>query len=104
GGGKAGGRWHRGGRGGHREGDAARRQPVGALTADLDRRRGRDRQLDLTAEARERLLELALRGRLVLLGRLSFRIGGRRPRGEVDVGYVAFVQADEARTKLSCRS
>jgi hypothetical protein len=40
-------------------------QLVGALTADLDRRRGRDRQLDLAAEARERALELVGRRRLL---------------------------------------
>ena len=43
--------------------DAAAVQLVGALTADLDRGRGRDRQLDLAAEAREPLLELVRRGR-----------------------------------------
>ena len=38
--------------------DAASVQLVGALTADLDRRRGRDRQLDLAPEGLERALEL----------------------------------------------
>src|SRR5436305_1483497 len=68
----------------------------------MARGRDRDRQLDLAAEARERLLERLLRGWLVLLERLPFRIPGRGRRGQVDVGDVALVQADEAWRKSSC--
>ena len=44
---------------GHLQVDAPPRQPVRALTADLHRRGGRDRQLDLTPEALERRLHRA---------------------------------------------
>src|SRR5205085_10264625 len=77
-------------------------QLVGALTADLDRRSGRDRQLDLAPEGREPSLELVLRRRLQLLDDLPFRIAGRGSLRQGDVRQVALVQSDEARHELSC--
>ena len=88
----------------HLDGDAAAVQAVGALAADLDRRGGRDRQLDLPAEAREPAFQLRGVGRRVALELLALRIAGRRPRGQVDVRQVALVEADEARRHLSCPS
>ena len=79
-------------------------QPVGALTADLDRRRGRDRQLDLAAEAREPRRELLRTGRLQLFHDVPLPVAGRRPGRQVDVGEVALVESHEARGQLSCRS
>ena len=54
---------------------------VRALAADLDRRRGRDLQVDLAAERGDALLELLLRRWVVLLDDLALGIpGGRRGR------------------------
>ena len=50
------------------------------LAADLHRRGGRDRQLDLAAQVLETLDELVLRRRLARVERLPFRIAGRGPR------------------------
>src|SRR5205085_3557327 len=84
--------------------DAAPREAVRALTADLHRRRGGDRQLDLAAEARERPFELALRRHPVLRQQLALRVAGRRRPCQVDVGDVALVQTDEAWSQSSCRT
>ena len=70
-------------------------QAVGALAPDLDGRRRRDRELDLTAEARELGLELDVAGRFVRLERFALRVARRRAPGEVDVGEVALRQPDE---------
>ena len=78
----------------------APREPVGTLTADLHRRHGRDRQLDLAAEFREPLLQLAGRRRRVPLEDVSLRIAGRRRRREIDVRDVTLVQSDEAWLQL----
>ncbi len=79
----------------HLHGDAAPVQPVGALTTDLDRRRGRDRQLDLAPEEREPTLELARVRRLELLDELPLPVSGRGPRRQVDVREIALVEPDE---------
>src|SRR5437764_13467168 len=81
--------------------DAAPREPVRTLTADLHRGCGGDRQLDLTAEALEQRLQLALAGRCMALDDLSLRIPGGRSRGEVDFRAVALVPAYEPRRDLS---
>ena len=60
--------------------DAAPRELVRALTADLDRGGGRDRQLDLAAEALEPLAELVLARRRVAFRDLPLRIPGRGSR------------------------
>src|SRR5204862_3638721 len=73
---------------GHLHRDASSREPVRALAADLDRRRGRDRQLDLTAEALEPSLELGTRGPLLLGDDLALWIPRRRPRAEIDLRHV----------------
>ena len=88
----------------HLDDDAPPRELVRPLAADLDRRRGRDRQLDLAAEALERLLERRLRRCRMLLELLAFRIAGRRRRGQIDIGDVALVQADEAGSESGCGS
>ena len=80
----------------HRQLDAAPREPVGTLTVDLHRGGGRDRQLDLAAEARERPLELGAARRRVLLGEFALRVAGRARAREVDIGEVALVEPDEA--------
>ena len=77
------------------------RQPVGALAADLHRRGGGDRQLDLAPEGFEPCLELLSRGRIVTFAELAFRVAGRGRRGEVDVRDVALVEPDEAWRQLS---
>ena len=68
-------------------------QAVGALTADLDGRRRRDRQLDVAAEGRERGLELGRPERLVPLERAR---PPDRPvvvvQREIDVREVALVE------------
>ena len=89
---------------GHLHLDALPREPVGALTADLHRRGGGDRQLDLTAEALEPSLELRPSRSLVPLARLAFGIAGRGRRGEIDVRDVPLVQTDKARSQSSCRT
>ena len=53
------------------------RQPVGALAADLHRRGGRDRQLDLAAEARRAARRARRPERRVPLDDLALRIAGR---------------------------
>ena len=87
---------------GHVHLHTAPRQPVGALAADLHRRGGGDRQLDLTAEGLEAFLQHGGRWRLVPLGDLALRVAGRGRRREVDVRDVSLVQSDEARLQLSC--
>jgi hypothetical protein len=54
-------------------------QPVGALAADLDRRGGRNRQLDLTPEGLEQPVERILVRRSVLAEGVALGIAGRRP-------------------------
>ena len=88
----------------HLHGDAAPGQLVCALTADPDGRGGRDRQLDLTAEAPECGVELVPRGRRVRLAPLALRVAGGGRRRQVDVGDVALVQPDEAWSQSSCRT
>ena len=78
----------------------APREPVRTLAADLHRRSGRDRQLDLAAEVLESLLQLVGRRRRVLLDDVPLGIAGRRRRREIDVRDVALVQADEAWLQL----
>ena len=79
---------------GHLDLDPLPRQPVGALTADLDRRGGRDRQLDLAAEApRAGPRARPGAGGSWRSSDLALRVAGRGRRGEVDVGQVALVQA-----------
>ena len=87
----------------HLDRHAAPVQAVRALAADLDRGGGRDRQLDLPAEARELRLELVRGRRLVPVELLPLRIAGRRPRAQVDVREVALVEPDEALTPASLR-
>ncbi len=79
-------RVHRRAPAGHLHLDTSPRQPVRALTADLDRRGGRDRQLDLPSEAREPPIELGVVRSLEPLDDLPFRDrrsrygpSGRRP-------------------------
>ena len=86
---------------GHLDRDAPAVQAVGALAADLHRRGGRDRQLDLTAEAREPCFELS-RTAARAARRLPLRVARGRPRREVDVREVALVQSDEGSGQLSC--
>ena len=81
---------------GHLDRNAPAVQPVGALTADLHGGRGRDRQLDLTAEALEPLLQPAGGRCLVRLDHIAFPIARARPDTEIYVGHVALVQSDEA--------
>ena len=85
---------------GHLHLHPAPREPVGTLTADLHRRHGRDRQLDLAAEALEPLLELVRAGGVVPFEDLSLRIAGRGRRREVDLRDVALVEPDEAWRQL----
>ena len=83
---------------------AAPRELVGTLAADLHRRGGRDRQLDLAAEALEPLLELLGCRRVVLLDDVALRVAGRRRRAERSiVRDVPLVQADEALRSLVAR-
>ena len=65
----------------HLDGDTTPVQSVGTLTSDLDGRRRRDRQVDLTTEARERSLEARRGRRLARIPELSsLRVaGGRAP-------------------------
>jgi len=86
----------------HRHLDATPRKLVRALTADLHRGRGRDRQLDLTTEELEPFRKLVLAGSGVTRHDLPFRIAGGGAAGEIDLGEVALVQADEAWRELSC--
>ena len=84
--------------------DAPPVQPVGALAADLDRRRGRDSELHLAAQPMQPRSSSSRRGRLVLVER-------RRPRGRRStsgarrstVGEVALVEPDEPRRE-PCRA
>src|SRR5581483_11773714 len=64
--------------------------------------RGRDRQLDLAAEASEPGFQLRLAGHLLLRGDCALPVAGRSRRGQIDVGDVALVEAHEAWTELSC--
>ena len=76
--------------------DAAPGKLVRTLPADLHGRGGRDRQFDLTTEAREATFELSFVRRFETFDDLSLRIPGRGPRSEVDVGHVSLVEPDEA--------
>ena len=80
----------------HLDLDAAPGELVGALAADLDRRGGRDRQLDLTAEAREPRSSSSAPAAARPLDDLALRVAGRRARRQVDVREVALVEPDEA--------
>src|SRR3990172_10988530 len=80
---------------GHLDRDALAMEPVGALAADLHRRGGGDRQLDLTAEVRELFLELLPGRRRALLHDLALRVAGRGTAAKIDRGAVALVQSDE---------
>src|SRR5205823_10167675 len=71
-------------------------QPVGALTADLDRRGGRNRQLDLAAEAREPALELVRARSIVPLHYVTLAIASIRHGTQVHIRRVALVQPNEA--------
>ena len=84
--------------------DAAPCQPVGALPADLHRGGCGNRQLHLTAEGFEPLLELLGGWRVVTLEHVAFGIAGRRPAGQIDVGQVALVESDKASSQPSCRA
>ena len=64
----------------HLHRDAAAGEPVRALTTDLHRRGGRDRQIDLTAEGGEPALELVLPGGGVPSSMISPSIASRRAR------------------------
>ena len=77
-------------------------EPVGALTADLHRRGGGDRQLDVAAEGLESFLQLVPGRRLVPLDDLPLGIAGRGRRREIDLRDVSLVQSDEAWLQLSC--
>ena len=89
----------------HLDRDAAPCQLVRALAADLHRRGGRDRQLDLAAEAREPLSPAPLRvGGSCRSTTLALGVAGRRARREVDVGDVALVEPDEAWREFGCRA
>src|SRR5205085_9740195 len=79
-------------------------QPVGALTADLHRRGGRDRQLDGPAEVREPQLELGTLRPWMTLSELALRVAGRGPCGQVDIREVALVQSEKAWSESSCPS
>ena len=89
---------------GHLHVDTPPCQLVRALAADLHRRGGRDRQLDLTAEALERRIDRRAVRRRMPAEDVAFRIARRGRRGQVDVGDVSLVQADKARSKPSCRT
>ena len=67
-------------------------EAVRALAADLHRRRRRDPQLDVAAEAVERTVELARARRRVLVDDVSLRVAGRRSSRQVDLGEVALVE------------
>jgi hypothetical protein len=76
--------------------DAPTRKLVRALPVDLHGRGSRDRQLDLTPEARESPFQLVLGRGLQPLGDLPLRISRRGPRREVDIRHVALVEPHEA--------
>ena len=84
--------------------DAAPREPVRALTADLHRGRGGDRQLDLAAEAPRAVRPARLARRLLASTTSPSGSPVEVRAGEIDLGDVALVQADEARGELSCPS
>jgi hypothetical protein len=71
-------------------------QLVRTLASDLDRRGGRDRQLDLAPHSFEPKLELVRVGRLELLDHFALRVAGGGSRREVDLRQVPLVEADEA--------
>ena len=85
--------------------DAAPRELVRALTADLHRGRGGDRQLDLAAEALEPFAASSASPGGAWHATTSPSGSPVEVRaGEIDLGDVALVQADEARCELSCPS
>src|SRR5205807_6857604 len=75
---------------------------VRALPTDLHGRYRGDRELHVTAEAPEPKLELLRCRRLAPRDDRALRIAGGRSSRQVDIGDVALVQSDEARSKLSC--
>src|SRR5439155_19937370 len=81
---------------GHLHLDPAPVQPVGALAADLDRGRGRNRQLDLAAEGREPARKLRCIGQLQTLHDLAFGIAGRSARAQIDIRDIPLVESHEA--------
>ena len=83
--------------------DAAPVQLVGALAADLDRRGGRDRQLDLAAEPVEPRSS-SRRRRLVRVETSPSGSPVVVTRREVDVRQVALVEPDEALRRASSRA
>src|SRR5207244_6518878 len=87
---------------GHLDADTPTREPVRPLAADLHRRRGGDRQLDLAPEGRERRVHLLPRRRVVPLDDLPLRVAGRRRRRQLDVGDIALVPSYEAWSQSSC--
>ena len=76
--------------------DTAPVQAIGALAADLDRRCGRDRQLNLAAEAREPSFELLFARRVQALDDVTLGIAGRSAGRQVDLREVALVESHEA--------
>ncbi len=81
---------------GHLDLDALAMQAIRALATDLHGGRRGDRQLDVTAEGRERRLELGKARRFVHLERVALGIARRRPEREVDVCEVALGETDKA--------
>ncbi len=80
----------------HLDRDAPPREPVRALTADLHRRGGGDRQLDLAAEALEPRSSSSRDGRLVRSTTSPSGSPVDVASREVDVREVALVEPDEA--------
>ena len=76
--------------------DAAPRELVGTLPADLHRGGSGDRQLHLTAEGLESAIQLLAGRRIVTFQHVSLGIARGGSARQIDVRHVPLVEAHEA--------